>query len=839
MKNALLQLSLFDQLDQVESRRLIADHMLPQVNRGELGQFMTPAPVARFMASLFNDFGAHIRLLDPGAGVGSLATAFISRAINEASPQSISVAAYEIDALLASLLSETLDDCGRACAQHSIELTHQVFQVDFIEVGVQQIVAQRSPSANRPLGYTHVIMNPPYRKIHRDSNWRAALQRIGIETSNLYTAFLALAAELLAPGGELVAIVPRSFCNGVYFTPFRDLFLREMAIKHLHVFEARDRVFAEGSVLQENIILHATKSNAREPVLITSSHDAELQDLKYRKVGYNQVVKPGDPLKFINIAVNDSDQLVIDRLSAFNTSLASLGISVSTGPVVDFRLKDNLRSSPESGTHPLIYPGHIRHHFVEWPDWGSRKPNAIAETEHSNPYLMPNGWYVLVRRFSAKEEKRRVVAAIHRPDRVQGSKIGFENHLNVLHCRGQGLDPALAKGLAVYLNSTLVDLYFRQFSGHTQVNATDLRSLRYPSADTLRHLGNYVQDSFPSRSQIDNLIEVEANPVLNSYQSADPARAARKIDDALTILSQLGMPKQQRNERSALTLLALTAVTPASDWKDAQSPLMGITPIMEFAQNYYGRTYAPNTRETFRRFTMHQFVQAGIAVANPDAPLRPVNSPKWVYQIAPRVLELVRDYDHEGWQGLVASYLKEQKSLAEQYAHERDIAMVPLIIKGGSLNLSPGSHSELIRAIIEEFGPRFAPGAEVLYVGDTGSKMIHFDEQAFAMLGLSFDLHGKFPDVVLYYRAMNWLFLIEAVTSHGPVDPKRHAELEDLFATTDTGIVYVTAFPNRKLMARYLADIGWETEVWVADAPSHLIHFNGERFLGPRPASQP
>lgn len=795
---------------------------------------MTPAPIARFMASLFTNFAGEVALLDPGAGVGSLTSAFVERATRpEAGCRSLLVHTYELDAALKPHLAATLADCAQLSRTADVLFDWAIFADDFVEAGVHQLLEDNTLFAAPRQCYSHCIMNPPYRKISSDSEWRRLLKRIGIETSNLYTGFLAIAARLLAPGGELVAIVPRSFCNGVYFKPFREFFLREMSLRHLHVFEARDEAFKDNDVLQENIILHAVKGGCRDSITITSSFTADLQDLTYRRADYDRVVKPDDPHRFINIATSDSDQLVVDRLGAFTSTLDDLGVAVSTGPVVDFRLKDELRQAPEPGAVPLIYPGHLRHHFVTWPKPNGAKPNAIMDTDQSRPWLMPNGWYVVIRRFSAKEEKRRVVAGLHDPDRVVGSKIGFENHLNVIHANGAGLDLTLAKGLTLFLNSTLVDLYFRQFSGHTQVNANDLRVLSYPDKTTLTRWGQLVGEQFPTQNEIDAILEAEVRAMATSYTTSNPVDMQRKIQEALAILSDLGMPRAQRNERSALTLLALLGLKPGDLWSAASAPLMGITPIMDFVRDHYGRTYAPNTRETFRRQTMHQFVQAGIAVSNPDEPERAINSPKWVYQISREVLDLVKNYERDDWRNTLSQYLKEQGTLAERYARERDMSMIPLLISGQELRLTPGPHSELIKAIIEDFGPRFAPGAEVLYVGDTGSKLVHFDQEAFRSLGLAFDSHGKFPDVVLYHREMNWLLLIEAVTSHGPVDAKRHAELEALFASAAAGLVYVTAFPNRQTMARYLAEISWETEVWVADAPSHLIHFNGDNYFGP------
>lgn len=306
------------------------------------------------------------------------------------------------------------------------------------------------------------------------------------------------------------------------------------------------------------------------------------------------------------------------------------------------------------------------------------------------------------------------------------------------------------------------------------------------------------------------------------------------IKAAHQIIIALGLPRAQQNERSALSLLALLNLTPDKAWSDAENPLMGITPIMDWARDHYGKDYAPNTRETFRRQTMHQFCDAGIALYNPDKPDRPVNSPKAVYQIEPAALVLLRNFGAPAWHDSLTAYLAERETLVARYAKEREQNRIPVeVAPGQEITLSPGEHSELIRAIIEEFAPRFAPGSVLVYAGDTGDKWGYFDAPLLASLGVDVDSHGKMPDVVLHFVERNWLLLVESVTSHGPVDGKRHAELSALFGESTAGLVYVTAFPNRTVMGRYLGDIAWETEVWVADAPSHLIHFNGERFLGP------
>jgi hypothetical protein len=306
------------------------------------------------------------------------------------------------------------------------------------------------------------------------------------------------------------------------------------------------------------------------------------------------------------------------------------------------------------------------------------------------------------------------------------------------------------------------------------------------------------------------------------------------IEVALKILTALGFPKAQLNSRSALTLLALANVSSQMNFTDASAPLMGITPIMDWVRDAYGITYAPNSRETFRRQTMHQFLGAGLVLYNPDKPMRPVNSPAAVYQLSPEALKLVQSHGSGNWDEALLEYLQEKGSLAERYARERQMHRVPVkVSEGFSLQLSPGVHSELIRDIIEDFAERFAPGSVLIYAGDTSEKWGYFDAERLQKLGVSIDNHGKMPDVILHFVERDWLLLVESVTSHGPVDAKRHAELMKLFEASSAGLVYVTAFPTRTVMSKYVADIAWETEVWVADSPSHLIHFNGVRFLGP------
>ncbi|MGH9597080.1 MAG: BsuBI/PstI family type II restriction endonuclease [Edaphobacter sp.] len=306
------------------------------------------------------------------------------------------------------------------------------------------------------------------------------------------------------------------------------------------------------------------------------------------------------------------------------------------------------------------------------------------------------------------------------------------------------------------------------------------------------------------------------------------------IKSALSVLKELGFPKRQQNERSALCLLALLDLKPTSEWADAKRPMLGITPIMDWMAGAYKKKYKPNTRESIRRQTMHQFRDAGLAVCNPDFPSRPTNSGDTVYQIDERAFRLLRKYGSIAWSQELAAYLSSTETLIDKYAKARKAVLVPVKTpQGTKITLTPGAHNDLIKKIIESFAPTFLKRPILMSAGDTAAKLAFFDEEGLAKLGVVLNVHGKMPDVILHDAARNWLFLVESVTSHGPVDGKRHEELRRLFAKSNAGLVFVTAFPSRSLMVKYLPLIAWETEVWVAESPTHLIHFNGDRFLGP------
>jgi len=478
-----------------------------RAERSAIGQFLTPAPIAKFMASLFERSVAVARILDPGAGTGSLFAALTEQLISKPDrPESIEIVAYETDQNIAPHLERTIELCRQLCAETGVAFRGTVRYEDFISAAVAQL--HDNLFAATQDNFTHVILNPPYKKINGETQTRRTLTAAGIETSNLYAAFVWLAACLTRPGGEIAAITPRSFCNGPYFRRFRKALLGLVDLRHIHTFGSRKEAFADDSVLQENVIFHGIRNEHREgAVKISVSRGLGFSDMRVREVPFQEVVVPGDSDAFIHLVEGDDGRQVMECMSRFSATLADLGLEVSTGRVVDFRARESLRKDPEPGTVPLIYPCHFEGGFVHWPLKGAKKPNAITSSDETEDLLVPGGYYVLTKRFTAKEERRRIVGVIYDPTRIDAPLVGFENHLNYFHSRGRGLPPDLARGLAVFLNSSLLDRYFRLFSGHTQVNATDLRKMRYPSREQMLQLGREMKTILPDQQKIDVALE--------------------------------------------------------------------------------------------------------------------------------------------------------------------------------------------------------------------------------------------------------------------------------------------------------------------------------------------
>jgi len=481
-----------------------------RAERSEIGQFLTPAAIARFMASLFAPNRLdHARILDAGAGAGGLFSAYVETLVSDARrPLSIEVVAYENDKGILPELAQAMARSEADCRQAGITFRGEIRGEDFVAAAIAR--AEEGLFAGPGERFTHAILNPPYKKINVQSATRKRLNAAGMEVSNLYAAFVWLAARMLTPGGELTAITPRSFCNGPYFRRFRFALLEMMSLRRIHVFESRRKAFGDDDVLQENVIYHAVREEKNpEEVIVSSSEGLDFERTSIRSIPYAHMVLPKDRDVFIHMVMNHADDRVVEKMRRFKATLHDLGLDVSTGRVVDFRAREHLRAQPEEGTAPLIYSCHFKNGFVNWPALSGKKANAIAVSAQTQNLLMATGNYVLTKRFSSKEERRRVVAAIYDPNRIASPLVGFENHLNYFHAGGNGMPEQMTKGLALYLNSSLFDCHFRLFSGHTQVNATDLRKMTYPSRDQLMRLGLHVQDRMPVQETIDTILETE------------------------------------------------------------------------------------------------------------------------------------------------------------------------------------------------------------------------------------------------------------------------------------------------------------------------------------------
>jgi adenine-specific DNA-methyltransferase len=486
---------------EIEEARLRHSKKTDAKKKSQFGQFLTPSSTADFMAGLFPPSKGKCLLLDAGAGVGSLSVAFLDRWRGGGFAfDRVDLDAFEIDRSLHPALSKMLSKYADESFRVNVHGDDFIFAAsDSLRGG---LFATKLPR------YTHAILNPPYKKIASSSSHRLALRQIGLETVNLYSAFLALAVAQAAPGGQIVAIVPRSFCNGPYYRPFREFILKRASIHQMHLFDSRSQAFKDDAVLQENVIIHLEREGRQGSVKITTSTDDTFLDLKVAQHPFDQIVLPRDPELFIHIPTAPFGRELHFSASAGFT-LADLGINVSTGPVVDFRVKSHLRDLPDNSTVPLLYPCHFKGLGTCWPVEGVKKPNAIERNAQTEKWLYPNDWYCVVRRFSSKEERRRIVASVVTPELFgDAAMLGFENHLNIIHRNKRGLSSQIAYGLAIFLNSSVVDQWFRRFNGHTQVNANDLKRMRFPALGTLKDLGQWAMGhNSPTQSMVDEKLK--------------------------------------------------------------------------------------------------------------------------------------------------------------------------------------------------------------------------------------------------------------------------------------------------------------------------------------------
>lgn len=488
----------------------------------QMEQYFTSAPIAGFMASMMSYSGRkHVRLLDPGAGIGSLASACIDRICmmpDGSKPRSVALTMYEMDGGLTGHLTDMAKMAGLQCKDRGIDFSCDIKNEDFI---AECCPGLPSRGAGAKDDFTHVIINPPYGKIRAGSEAHEHLSTAGLSSTNQYAAFVGISMRMMAPSGQIVFITPRSFCNGAYFHRFRSEFLGMMRLKRLHLFNSRTASFADDGVLQENVIVSAQRKKAERvrwnkvvadagATVLVSASSAPGTAMVRRRCPLSDLVIPDDVKKFIHI-VPDKWGAKISRhmRRGLKHTLGDIGASVSTGRVVDFRARDALRVEEGGSAVPLVRPFNIASDGVMTFPVAHRKHHSfiLADAASTRNLLVPNsGSYVLVKRFTTKEQKRRITAAVWSAGSYPSDLVGFENRINYFHSSGRGLSPDIAAGIWAFLSSTMVDAYFRQFNGSTQVNAADLRYLRYPSTSRLRRLGSAAEYGMP-QDEIDGLVD--------------------------------------------------------------------------------------------------------------------------------------------------------------------------------------------------------------------------------------------------------------------------------------------------------------------------------------------
>ncbi len=562
--------------------------------RVNAGQFFTPSTVAHYMATIADELGNGIHILDPGAGVGILASAICEKAIQQ-KINKIFITAYESDPVLYVLCRWMLTRTRDILNEYDIDISIELYQRDFVEAMAEKNTPLSLWSQDSHLKHTFdlAILNPPYFKVNQKDPRAHLVKEIAQGRTNMYTIFMSLAASTLNTGGRFVSITPRSFASGAYFKHFRQQFFKVIEPELIHIFDSRRSAFEQAEVLQENIILSGIKKGSF-PV--------------------------------------DSPSIIVSRSHGLDDQAV------------------------------LLYEGQKQ--------------------------LVKNATQIVLRRFSAKEEQRRITAAVLLEKMFDTDFIALENHLNYLYRPGGTLSYEEAVGLAAFLNSSLVDRYFRIISGNTQVSATELRNLPLPSQEQIVRIGKQI-------AQIQGEHDLEATeriimdilgrdlvigdeeeiqlPVLK-----DSRILMGKIQEAQLILHDLGLPPAQQNEISALTLLALCSLSETSSWSEISQEAITIHNMMSFMKINYGRTYAENTREVVRRQVIHQFEQARLIDRNPDDHTRPTNSPNTCYTLTYEALETLKQYGSYAWENAVAHFLAKHGALWEQYQRSRQSVALPL-----------------------------------------------------------------------------------------------------------------------------------------------------------------
>jgi len=467
------------------------------LDRKGRGHFGTPRNVAGYMAGLVKlDSGKPVRVLDAGAGVGTLSAAICDAVLLQSEPRHLVVELWENDPQLEPFLRQTMVRCCELLAKKKHTLDFSVKTGDFV---VEHSTRDLFSQAIEPI-YDYAIMNPPYFKVRKESESARIMSHIVHGQPNIYIFFMAVASDLLVDGGQLIAITPRSYFNGAYFKKFRKWFFDRMTIQHIHTFESRSEIFSEGDVLQESVILKAVKSTQRSDVLLSSTAGRQFQSIEQHTLPYTKVVEDQSGDHVIRVLAHEESQLIsiIDRLPS---RFRQLPFKISTGPVVTFRSTDYLRHEKASDTAPLLWMHNIRPFVTQYPPING-KPTHILISDLSKKLLLPSMRYVILKRFTSKEEKRRLVAGLFTKDDSYSSYIGLENHLNYVYRPNGELTQSEAYGLAAFFNSAIMDRYFRAISGNTQVNATEVRAMPVPDIKTIQNIGETIFHADLSYSDI-------------------------------------------------------------------------------------------------------------------------------------------------------------------------------------------------------------------------------------------------------------------------------------------------------------------------------------------------
>ncbi len=470
--------------------------------RREHGHFGTSPVIADFMAGMFTDIPRRaVQILDAGAGVGTLSAALCERVLRKRSPRHLVFELWENDPNLKNRLHDTMAGCKEALEADGHEMEFTVRTDDFILEHAQPSLFNAATSPRFDLA----VMNPPYFKVRKDSEHARVMNHVVHGQPNIYAFFIAVAVDLLVDGGELVAITPRSYFNGPYFKRFRKWFFDRMTTRHIHVFDSRIEAFREDAVLQENVILLASKGGSQRDVVVTSSAGRELEQVERQTLPYPKVVEDSSGDHVVRIATGRFEQEIMAAMDSLPQRFRDLSFKISTGPVVTFRSTEFLREQQSENTAPLLWMHNVRPFVTQFPSKNG-KPKHILVNDDSKRLLLPAKRYVLLKRFTAKEEHRRLVAGIMEAEDSYSSFVGLENHLNYVYRAGDDLSTTEAFGLAALFNSALVDQYFRTISGNTQVNAAEIRTMPVPDIETIREIGKLTSQSEDRKVEVEKIV---------------------------------------------------------------------------------------------------------------------------------------------------------------------------------------------------------------------------------------------------------------------------------------------------------------------------------------------